>query len=94
MRVQIADFRRPCSAILLPNPNAPTGIGLPREVMEALVVEHPDHMVLIDESYVDFGAESAVSHVASKDNQMIVQKLYKTRSLAGLGVGLDIGKRQ
>src|SRR5467141_1734734 len=39
MRVQIADYRRPCSAILLPNPNAPTGIGLPRDAIEALVAE-------------------------------------------------------
>ena len=68
MRVQIADFRRPCSAILLPNPNAPTGIGLPRKAIEALVAEHPDQLVVIDEAYVDFGAESAVSLVARYDN--------------------------
>ena len=55
MKVQIADFRRPCSAILLPNPNAPTGIGLPCQAIEALVAEHPDQLVVIDEAYVDFG---------------------------------------
>jgi histidinol-phosphate aminotransferase len=44
---KIADFRQPCSAILLPNPNAPIGIGLPREAIEALVVEHPDQLVVI-----------------------------------------------
>jgi histidinol-phosphate aminotransferase len=65
MRVQIADFRRPCSAILLPNPNAPTGIGLPREAIETLVAEHPDQLVVVDEAYVDFGAESAVSLVGT-----------------------------
>src|SRR5262249_46230692 len=58
MRVPIADFRRPCGAILLPNPNAPTGIGLPRGAIEALLAEHPDRLVVIDEAYVDFGAES------------------------------------
>src|SRR5438445_4811155 len=42
MRLQIADYRRPCSSILLPNPNAPTGIALPRQTIEALVAEHPD----------------------------------------------------
>src|SRR5580692_10747890 len=52
MRVQIADYRRPCSAILLPNPNAPTGIALPRATIEALVVEHRDQLVVIDEAYV------------------------------------------
>src|SRR5476649_1719003 len=64
MRVQIADYRRPCSAILLPNPNAPTGIALPRDAIEALAAEHPDQLVVVDEAYVDFGAESAVPLVA------------------------------
>jgi histidinol-phosphate aminotransferase len=93
MRVQIADFRQPCSAILLPNPNAPTGIGLPREAIAALVAEHPDQLVVVDEAYVDFGAESAVSLVARHDNLLIVQTLSKSRALAGLRVGFCIGQR-
>jgi histidinol-phosphate aminotransferase len=93
MRVQIVDFRRPCSAILLPNPNAPTGIGLPRGAIETLVAEHPDQLVVIDEAYVDFGAESAVSLVARHDNLLIVQTLSKSRALAGLRVGFAIGQR-
>jgi histidinol-phosphate aminotransferase len=93
MRVQIADFRRPCSAILLSNPNAPTGIGLPREVIEALMSEHPDQLVVIDEAYVDFGAESSVPLVARHDNLLVVQTLSKSRALAGLRVGFAIGQR-
>jgi histidinol-phosphate aminotransferase len=93
MRVQIADFRRPCSAILLPNPNAPTGIGLPGQAIEALVAEHPDQLVVIDEAYVDFGGQSAVPLVARHDNLLVVQTLSKSRALAGLRVGFAIGQR-
>ena len=93
MRVQIADYRRPCSAILLANPNAPTGIALSRETIGQLVAEHPDQLVVVDEAYVDFGGESAVPLVAHYDNLLIVHTLSKSRALAGLRVGFSIGQR-
>lgn len=93
MRVEIADYRRKCSSILLPNPNAPTGIALPRAQIETLLNEHPDQLVVIDEAYVDFGGESAVPLVARHDNLLVVQTLSKSRALAGLRVGFAIGQR-
>jgi histidinol-phosphate aminotransferase len=93
MRIEIADYRRPCSAILLPNPNAPTGIGLPLQSIEALLSEHPDQLVVLDEAYVDFGGESAVPLVARHENLLVVQTLSKSRALAGLRVGFAIGQR-
>ncbi len=93
LRVQIADYRRPCGAIILPNPNAPTGIALPRDAIEQLVTEHPQQLVVIDEAYVDFGAANAVPLVRRHDNLLVVQTLSKSRALAGLRVGFAIGQR-
>jgi histidinol-phosphate aminotransferase len=93
MRIEIADYRRPSSAILLCNPNAPTGIALPRDAVAALLAENPDRLVVVDEAYVDFGAESAVPLVAHHDNLLVIQTFSKSRALAGLRVGFALGQR-
>ena len=91
MRVQVADYRRPCGAIILSNPNAPTGIALGRREIAALLADHPDQVVVIDEAYVDFGAETAIPLVASHPNLLVVHTMSKSRALAGLRVGYAIG---
>jgi histidinol-phosphate aminotransferase len=91
MQIRVADYRRPAGALILPNPNAPTGIALSRTEIATLLEDHPDVPVVIDEAYVDFGAETAIPLVASHPNLLVVQTMSKSRALAGLRVGYAIG---
>ncbi|CAN7184280.1 histidinol-phosphate transaminase [Pararhizobium sp. LjRoot235] len=91
--IDIGDYDRPCGAIILPNPNAPTGTGLPPSAIESLLAAHREQPVVIDEAYIDFGGESAIPLTRKYDNLLVVHTLSKSRSLAGLRVGYAIGQR-
>jgi histidinol-phosphate aminotransferase len=91
MRIRVADYRRPAGALILPNPNAPTGVALTRAEIATLLADHRHAPVVIDEAYVDFGAETAIPLVASHPNLVVVQTMSKSRALAGLRVGYAIG---
>lgn len=91
MQIRVADYRKAAGALIVPNPNAPTGIALSRAEIATLLQQHPDAPVVIDEAYVDFGAESAIPLVASHPNLLVVQTMSKSRALAGLRVGYAIG---
>ncbi|WP_028456579.1 histidinol-phosphate transaminase [Chitinilyticum litopenaei] len=90
--IDVADYDRPCGGIIFPNPNAPTGVGLPLATIEEFLKRHADCVVVVDEAYIDFGGATAVTLVANYPNLLVVQTLSKSRSLAGLRVGLAIGQ--
>jgi histidinol-phosphate aminotransferase len=91
MRVRVEDYRREAGAIVIANPNAPTGVALPRADVARLLEDHPDIPVLVDEAYVDFGGESAVPFIADHPNLLVVHTMSKSRALAGLRVGYALG---
>lgn len=90
--VAVADFDPAAAAVLLPNPNAPTGRLLPLAAIRELLAASAQRLVVIDEAYIDFGGHSAVGLVQDFDNLLVVQTLSKSRALAGLRVGLAIGQ--
>ena len=91
LQIRVEDYARPNGGIVFPNPNAPTGCLLALEAIERLLKANPDTVVLVDEAYIDFGGVSAISLVNQYPNLLVTQTLSKSRSLAGLRVGLAVG---
>ncbi len=90
--LDVAQYVRPNGGIVFPNPNAPTGRAIPRADVERLLRANPDSVVVVDEAYVDFGAESAMTLIDRHPNLLVIQTLSKSRSLAGLRVGFAAGQ--
>ncbi|HEY6772540.1 MAG TPA: histidinol-phosphate transaminase [Oxalicibacterium sp.] len=92
MEIDIADYaKRECGGIIFPNPNAPTGIPLPLQKIEELLIAQPNAVIVVDEAYVDFGGETALPLIRKYSNLLVVRTFSKSRSLAGLRVGFAMG---
>ena len=91
------DYKAYCSVsklVVIANPNAPTGMQLPVEQIEKILISNPDSVVLIDEAYVDFGGESCYPLIGKYENLLVVRTFSKSRCLAGARLGYAIGSKQ
>jgi histidinol-phosphate aminotransferase len=90
-QIQLRQYQKPNGGIIFPNPNAPTGSPVALADIERLLEANTESVVVVDEAYVDFGCESAISLVDRFPQLLVVHTLSKSRSLAGLRVGYAVG---
>ena len=87
------DYYKENGGVIFPNPNAPTGVEASQEMIEDILQHNQDVIVIIDEAYVDFGAETALPLLEKYDNLIVVQTFSKSRSMAGMRIGFAIGNK-
>lgn len=92
--INAGDYFGQNGGVIIPNPNAPTGVELPQDSLREILEHNQDVVVIIDEAYVDFGARSALPLIQEYDNLLVVQTVSKSRSMAGMRIGYAMGNEK
>ena len=90
------EYKTPSGGVVFPNPNAPTGkpVSLADILSLAEYLESQGRILLVDEAYTAYGAESAVPCIKEHPNLLTVHTFSKSESLAGLRLGFAIGSEE
>lgn len=92
--INAADYYGGNGGVIFPNPNAPTSVYESLEKVEDIISHNRDAVVIVDEAYIDFGGESALSLIDKYDNLLVVRTFSKSRSMAGMRIGFAIGSTE
>jgi len=90
--LDLNQFSATAGGICFPNPNAPTAVAVTRSNIEALLQRYTQGVVLVDEAYADFGAESVINLIDQYPNLVVTRTFSKGRSLAGMRIGAVFGQ--
>ncbi len=92
--IKAVDYYPENGGVVIANPNAPTGIAVGLDLIEDIIVHNKDSVVIVDEAYVDFGAESALPLINKYDNLVVVRTMSKSRAMAGMRIGYCFGNER
>lgn len=92
--INVKDYYAENGGVVIPNPNAPTSIGVDKAFIKDLLEHNKDCIVIIDEAYVDFGKYSCVELIKEYDNLIVTQTFSKSRSMAGMRLGMAFASEE
>ena len=93
-RIKAEDYYPVNGGVVIANPNAPTGIGESLDLIKDILDHNRDSVVIVDEAYIDFGAESALPLIKEYDNLIVVRTMSKSRAMAGMRLGYCFGNEK